>query len=91
MVVVVVPFVVVVVLSTGAAAGIRIVELLLPVSTTTCCPCLSSTQTSPTTPHSPSEGLSFSLDASLFPMDYCTLYVCVECDRRMNETPAHKI
>jgi hypothetical protein len=24
-------------------------------------------------------------------MDYCTLYVCVECDRRMNETPAHKI
>jgi hypothetical protein len=39
MVVVVVPFVVVVVLSTGAAAGIRIVELLLPVSTTTFCPC----------------------------------------------------
>jgi hypothetical protein len=40
--VVVVPFVgvVVVVLSSRAATGIRVAELLLPVSTTTFCPCL---------------------------------------------------
>jgi hypothetical protein len=43
--------VLVVLLSTRAAAGIRIAKLLLPVSTTTFCPFLSSTQMSPTAPH----------------------------------------
>jgi hypothetical protein len=59
--------VVVVVLSTGAAAGIRIAELLLPLSTTTFCPFLSSTQTSSTAPYSPSEGLFSLVMPSYFP------------------------
>jgi hypothetical protein len=45
-------------------------------------PMPSSTQTFPTTPRSSSEGISFSLDASLFSLD-CSMYVCVEYDGRL--------
>jgi hypothetical protein len=52
-------------------------------------PLPSSNKTSPTAPRSPWEGLSFSLHASIFFLD-CTLYVCVQCDRQINESPAQK-
>jgi hypothetical protein len=40
-------------------------------------PLPASTGTSPTTPHPPSEGLSFSLSYSQFSLK-CSMYVCVE-------------
>jgi hypothetical protein len=79
---VVVPYVgvVVVLLSIGAAATSDQYNLL---------PLPSSNQMSRTAPRSPSKGLSFSLDASLFSLG-CTLHVCVQCERRINETSSHK-
>jgi hypothetical protein len=68
-------------LSTGAAAAASDQYNLLPLP--------SSNQISPTVPRSPSEGLSFSLNVSLFSLD-CTLHVCVQCDRRIDETSSHK-
>jgi hypothetical protein len=56
--------VVVVVLSTAASAAICVAELLLPVSTTTFCPYLLQPDVSYRL--TPLEGLSFSLNASLF-------------------------
>jgi hypothetical protein len=71
--VVVVPSVgvVVVVLSTAASAGIHVAELVLPVSTTTFCPYL--LQPDVSYRFSPLEGLSFSLDSSLFSLDQTLL------------------